>query len=82
MFKDAGATVSLASPLGGQPPLDLSSNTASARTDATRRFKDDASAQVALANTLKLRDIKASDFDAVFYPGSCGPLPDLDENTY
>ena len=82
VFKDAGATVTLASPLGGQPPLDPSSNTASVQTDATRRFKDDASAQVALANTLKLRDMKASDFDAVFYPGGHGPLWDLAENAY
>ena len=82
VFKDAGAKVTLASPLGGQPPLDPSSDTASAQTDATRRFKNDASAQVALANTLKLRDMKAGDFDAVFYPGGHGPLWDLAENAY
>ncbi len=82
VFKDAGATVTVASPLGGQPPLDPSSDTASAQTDATRRFKGDASAQVALANTLKLRDMKAVDFDAVFYPGGHGPLWDLAENAY
>ena len=82
VFKDAGATVTLASPLGGKPPLDPSSDTASAQTDATRRFKDDAAAQVALANTLKLRDMKAVDFDAVFYPGGHGPLWDLAENAY
>ena len=82
MFKDAGATVTLASPLGGQPPLDPSSDIASAQTDATRRFKDDASAQVALANTLKIRDINPGDFDAVFYPGGHGPLWGLAENAY
>jgi len=82
VFKDAGATVTLASPLGGKPPLDPSSDTASAQTEATRRFKDDASAQVALAKTLKLRDMKAVDFDAVFYPGGHGPLWDLAENAY
>ena len=80
IFKDAGAKVTLASPLGGQPPLDPSSDTASAQTDATRRFKDDACAQVALANTLRLRDMQACDFDAVFYPGGHGPLWDLAEN--
>lgn len=74
VFKDARATVTLASPLGGQPPLDPSSDVASAQTADTRRFKDDASAQVALANTLRLRDMHASDFDAVFYPGGHGPL--------
>ena len=82
VFKDAGATVKLASPLGGQPPVDPSSDTASAQTDATRRFKNDASAQVALANTLKLRDMKSGDFDAVFYPGGHGPLWDLAENAH
>jgi putative intracellular protease/amidase len=82
VFKDAGVTVTLASPLGGQPPIDPGSDTASAQTDATRRFKDDASAQVALANTLKLGDMKAADFDAVFYPGGHGPLWDLAENAY
>lgn len=82
VFKDAGAEVTLASPLGGQSPLDPSSDTASAQTDATRRFKDDASVQVALANTLKLHDMKAGDFDAVFYPGGHGPLWDLAENAY
>ena len=82
VFKDSGASVVLASPLGGQPPLDPSSDTANAQTDATRRFKNDASAQVALANTLKLRDTKAADFDAVFYPGGHGPLWDLAENAH
>ena len=80
VFKDAGAKVTLASPLGGQPPLDPSSDTASAQTDATQRYKDDASAQVALANTLRLRDMQAGDFDAVFYPGGHGPIWDLAEN--
>lgn len=82
VFKDSGAAVTLASPLGGQPPVDPNSDTASAQTDATRRFKDDASAQIALANTLKLRNIKASDFGAVFYPGGHGSLWDLAENAY
>ena len=82
VFKDSGANVVIASPLGGQPPLDPSSDTASAQTDATRRFKDDASAQIALANSLKLRDMKAADFDAVFYPGGHGPLWDLAEDTH
>lgn len=82
VFKDAGAKITLASPLGGQPPLDPASDTASAQTDATHRFKTDASAQTALANTLKLRSMKADDFDAVFYPGGHGPLWDLAENAH
>ena len=82
VFKDAGAQITVASPLGGQPPLDPSSDMPNAQTAATRRFKDDASAQVLLANTLKLRDMAATDFDAVFYPGGHGPLWDLAENAY
>jgi putative intracellular protease/amidase len=81
VFKDAGAAVTLVSPLGGQPPLDPKSDEASAQTDATRRFKADAASQAALASTGKLSAVKASDFDAVFYPGGHGPLWDLAEDT-
>ncbi len=77
VFKDAGAQLTLASPMGGQPPLDPKSDDASAQTDATRRFKDDAGAQVELAHTVKLSDVDAENFDAVFYPGGHGPLWDL-----
>jgi putative intracellular protease/amidase len=77
VFKDAGAVVTLASPLGGQPPLDPKSDEASAQTEATRRFKSDDAAQKELAHTLKLADVAAADFDAVFYPGGHGPLWDL-----
>jgi putative intracellular protease/amidase len=82
VFKDAGATLTLASPLGGQPPLDPKSDEATAQTDATRRFKADAAAQAALASTHKLGEVSASNFDAVFYPGGHGPLWDLAENAY
>lgn len=81
VFKDAGATLTLASPLGGQPPLDPTSDEAAAQTDATRRFKADAVAQSALASTLTLSTLQASSFDAVFYPGGHGPLWDLAEDT-
>ena len=81
-FIDAGADVTLASPLGGQPPLDPSSDTDAAQTEATRRFKTDATAQAKLANTLKLGNVAASYFDALFYPGGHGPLWDLAENGY
>lgn len=80
VFKDAGADVTLASPKGGQPPLDPASDTDDARTSATRRFRDDASAQDALATTATLSDIDADAFDAVFYPGGHGPLWDLAED--
>jgi putative intracellular protease/amidase len=82
VFQDAGAHITLASPLGGQPPLDPKSDDAASQTDATRRFKADAAAQAALAQTLKLRDMVAGNFDAVFYPGGHGPLWDLAENAY
>jgi putative intracellular protease/amidase len=81
LFKDAGATVTLASPRGGQPPLDPKSDDASAQTDATRRFKNDDAAQAQLAHTQLLADVPASRFDAVFYPGGHGPLWDLAEDS-
>lgn len=80
VFKDAGAEVTLASPLGGQPPLDPKSDDPSAQTEATRRFKADNKAVALLANTLRLGEVSAEDFDAVFYPGGHGPLWDLAEN--
>lgn len=82
VFKDAGANITLASPLGGQPPIDPSSDEPGAQTDSTRRFKADTEAQAALASTVKLSGIAASDYDAVFYPGGHGPLWDLAENAF
>ena len=77
VFKDAGANIALASPKGGQPPLDPKSDEPDAQTEATRRFKEDAAAQKALASTARLSEISPGDFDAVFYPGGHGPLWDL-----
>ena len=82
LFKDAGAQVRLASPLGGEAPMDPKSDAAAAQTDATRRFKADPAARAALSGTLRLRGVVASDFDAVFYPGGHGPMWDLAENGY
>jgi len=76
-LKDAGVQVTLASPRGGQPPLDPKSNEPDFQTDDTRRFDDDQAAQDELANTAKLTEMKVEDFDAVFYPGGHGPLWDL-----
>lgn len=76
-FIDAGVNVTLASPAGGQPPLDPSSDTEDTQTKDTKRFKEDAKAQEHLANTEKLAEMKAEDFDSVFYPGGHGPLWDL-----
>ena len=80
VFKDAGADVTLASPKGGQPPLDPKSDEDEFQTDATRRFKQDAAAQAALAGTVELSTVSSDDFEAVFYPGGHGPLWDLAEN--
>jgi putative intracellular protease/amidase len=79
-FIDAKADVTLASPKGGQPPLDPKSDEADAQTEATKRFKADADAQKALANTFPLGEVDPYDFDAVFYPGGHGPLWDLAES--
>jgi len=79
-LKDAGAGITVVSPAGGQPPLDPKSDEPDAQTDATRRFKADADAQRVLASTGKLSEVKADDFDAVFYPGGHGPLWDLAED--
>jgi len=74
---DAGVELTLASPAGGQPPLDPKSGQPEAQTDATRRFDADAAAQRALANTLRLPEVSADNFDGIFYPGGHGPLWDL-----
>lgn len=81
-LKDAGANITLVSPAGGQPPLDPKSDEPDAQTEATRRFKADPDAQKVLASTGKLSEVKAADFDAVFYPGGHGPLWDLAEDKH
>ncbi|MEX0622296.1 MAG: type 1 glutamine amidotransferase domain-containing protein [Saccharospirillum sp.] len=80
VFKDAGAQVTLASPKGGQPPLDPSSDTEDAQTEATKRFKADKAAQSDLAHTAVLSTVSTDGFDAIFYPGGHGPLWDLAED--
>ena len=80
VFRDAGADITLASPQGGQPPLDPKSDAPDAQTEATGRFRKDTAAQAALASTLKLAQVKGGDYDAVFYPGGHGPLWDLAED--
>ncbi len=79
-FRDAGAEVVLASPKGGQPPLDPKSSEPSFQTDLTRRFEADAAAKAQLAATLRLDSVTQVDFDTVFYPGGHGPLWDLAED--
>ncbi|GGO87391.1 dimethylallyltransferase [Marinobacterium nitratireducens] len=80
VFRDAGCAITLASPAGGQPPLDPRSDEPEAATAATDRFRADSDATDALANTRKLEDLDAGDYDAVFFPGGHGPLWDLAEN--
>jgi putative intracellular protease/amidase len=80
VFRDAGAVVTLASPKGGQPPLDPKSDEKDSQTAATERFRGDRDAQAALANTVRLAEISPADFDALFFPGGHGPLWDLAED--
>lgn len=79
-FLDAGSAVTLASPAGGQPPLDPKSDDPSFQTETTHRFRADPAAQQALANTVPLAQVRSEDFDSVFYPGGHGPLWDLAES--
>jgi len=81
VLKDAGAELTLASPKGGQPPVDPKSQAEDAQTAATRRFEADDDARAALATTVPLSTVDVGDFDAVFYPGGHGPLWDLAEDT-
>ena len=80
VFRDAGVELTLASPKGGQPPLDPVSDLPENQTPAMMRFKQDQAAQKALAQTVRLEDVKAEDFDTVFYPGGHGPMWDLAES--
>lgn len=82
VFKDAGAEITLASPKGGQPPLDPKSAEKDFQTAATERFNNDAEAQADLAQTVALSTVSADDYAAVFYPGGHGPLWDLAEDPY
>lgn len=84
VLTDAGIDVVLASPKGGQPPIDPSSEVESALTEATQRFEKDSKTQALFASTLSLKSVSAHEFDAVFYPGGHGPLWDLvsDEDSH
>jgi putative intracellular protease/amidase len=77
---DKGVEVTLASPAGGQPPIDPTSDKPENHTEATIRFKADEALQEKLSKTHKLAEVKAEDYDAVFYPGGHGPLWDLAES--
>lgn len=79
-FKEAGAEITLASPKGGQPPLDPKSDEPDFQTDLTRRFNADKAAKAQLAETVRLDSVKQGDFDTVFYPGGHGPMWDLAED--
>ncbi|APH01482.1 type 1 glutamine amidotransferase domain-containing protein [Janibacter sp. FSL W8-0316] len=79
-FKEAGYDITLASPGGGEPPLDPKSNEPESQTDDTRRFEADSEAVAALASTVRLASVSAADFDTVFYAGGHGPLWDLAED--
>jgi putative intracellular protease/amidase len=80
VFRDAGVELTLASPNGGQPPVDPKSDEPANQTDAMARFKKDARAQKELSQTVKLAEVKAENFDTVFYVGGHGPMWDLAES--
>src|SRR5580700_10620005 len=80
VFRDAGIELTLASPKGGQPPIDPKSDTPANQTPAMARYKQDTAAQKVFSQTAKLADMKAEDFDTVFYPGGHGPMWDLAES--
>jgi putative intracellular protease/amidase len=77
VFRDAGVELTLASPKGGQPPIDPKSDLPENQTQAMARFKEDPEAKIIFANTAKLKDMRSEDFDTVFYPGGHGPMWDL-----
>lgn len=81
MFRDAGVELTLASPKGGQPPVDPKSDLPENQTPPMARFKQDPAAQRVFATTEKLSDMRSENFDAVFYPGGHGPMWDLVDNT-
>jgi putative intracellular protease/amidase len=80
VFRDAGVELTLASPKGGQPPIDPKSDLPEGQTPAMTRFKQDKAAQAALSQTIKLADVKAEDYDTIFYVGGHGPMWDLAES--
>ncbi|TXE13070.1 type 1 glutamine amidotransferase domain-containing protein [Seonamhaeicola algicola] len=80
LLKDQGVQITIASPKGGQPPIDPKSNEKDFETPATVRFNNDKETQAILAKTVKLETVNQADYDAVFYPGGHGPLWDLAEN--
>jgi putative intracellular protease/amidase len=81
VFRDADVQLTLASPKGGQPPIDPKSDLPENQTPAMARFKQDQAAQKALSQTVRLADVKAEDYDTVFYVGGHGPMWDLAEST-
>jgi putative intracellular protease/amidase len=80
VFHDAGEQITVASPKGGQPPIDPKSDDPANQTESMTRFKGDKATQAVLASTVRLSDMKASDFDTVFYSGGHGPMWDLAED--
>lgn len=80
LLKDKGVKITLASPKGGQPPIDPSSDKPEAQTPATERFHKDEETKAVLSKTVKLDAVNQADYDAVFYPGGHGPLWDLAED--
>ena len=82
LFKEAGANITLASPKGGQPPIDPKSDAPENQTETTTRYKNDSQLLSLMANTKVLSEVRSDDYDAIFYPGGHGPLWDLTNDIY
>ena len=80
VFREAGVELTLASPKGGQPPIDPKSDLPEEQTPAMTRFKQDKEAQEQFSKTVKLSDMKSGDFDTIFYVGGHGPMWDIVDN--
>src|ERR1700733_13476021 len=80
VFRDAGVDLTLASPEGGQPPIDPKSDLAENQIDAMLRFKSDTAGQKALSKTSRLAGMRSDSFDTIFYVGGHGPMWDLVDN--
>ena len=80
IFKDAGAEITLVTPDGGRPPLNEKNKNPT--TPGNARLRADLATQIALHNTLNLRQAAQLDFDALYIAGGYGVLWDVVENHY
>ena len=82
ILKDSGEFVTIASPLGGQIPLDKNSQSAASVTDSTKRFQQDAQAMYHFSHSLPLNEINTATFDLLFLVGGYGAMWDFKDNKW